>query len=250
MTSEAIIEALALPPDARLSRRVPKKLLVDNGAPTQQDKRILLDGIAELTWLASLRPSSIGVPAFRDPVREYVEIVVLSATLRPDAKGSRILVLIHRALPYPVLLVTANGGSTTLSLANKRWSQGEMDTVVLDGELATTDLTDSGTLETAFTASLAVTAQPRSHLYALYQGWLDRMTALAAARLTGTFALPDTQTTSAVRRAALAEHAQVQREITALRAQAAKEKQISHRVEINLAIQRREERLRKLTAQL
>lgn len=250
MTPETVIEALAVPSDARVSYRVPKKLLADNGAPTQQDKRILLDGIAELTWLASLKPSSIGVPAFRDFVREYVEIVVLSVILRPDAKAARIRELIHRALPYPALLVSAQGSATTLSLAHKRWSQSEAGTIILDGEVAMADLTDSSAAETDFLASLAITTLPRLHLHALYQGWLDRITALATAHLTGRFVLAEGQAISAARRAVLAEHAQVQREIATLRAQAVKEKQISHRVDINLAIQRLEERLRKLTAQL
>ena len=41
----ALINALALPPDARLDRRVPKKLLLEQGAPTAGDKRSLQEGI-------------------------------------------------------------------------------------------------------------------------------------------------------------------------------------------------------------
>ena len=37
MNSDRIIAALALPPEARVDQRVPKKLLVENGAPTAAD---------------------------------------------------------------------------------------------------------------------------------------------------------------------------------------------------------------------
>jgi hypothetical protein len=35
----------------------------------------------------------------------YLEIAVLTVALRPAAKPTRLIELIHRAIPYPVLLV-------------------------------------------------------------------------------------------------------------------------------------------------
>ena len=79
MSTAALINALALPPDARVDQRVPKKLLLEQGAPTAADKRQLQDGIEEMSWVAALKPNNIGVPVFRDDVREYLEIAVLTA---------------------------------------------------------------------------------------------------------------------------------------------------------------------------
>jgi len=39
MNVDQIIEALALPPESRVDKRVPKKLLIENGAPTVADRR-------------------------------------------------------------------------------------------------------------------------------------------------------------------------------------------------------------------
>jgi hypothetical protein len=71
-----VIEALALPTHARVDQRVPKKLLLEQGAPTAVDKRQIQEGIDELFWIAALKPNLIGAPAFRDEVREYLEIAV------------------------------------------------------------------------------------------------------------------------------------------------------------------------------
>ena len=49
-------------PDARVDQRVPKKLLLEHGAPTAADKRQINDGIEELLWVAALKPTTIGVP--------------------------------------------------------------------------------------------------------------------------------------------------------------------------------------------
>src|ERR1039457_4172262 len=125
MSVASVINALAIPTEALVEQRIPKKLLLEQGAPTTADKRQIQDGIEELTWVAALKPTNIGVPAFRDEVREYLEIAVLTVALRPTAKPPRLIELIHRAIPYPLLLVTENRDVLNLSLAHKRWSQGE-----------------------------------------------------------------------------------------------------------------------------
>lgn len=88
-----VINALALPPDARVDQRVPKKLLLDQGVPTAADKRQIQDGIEEIHWIAALKPTNIGVPDYRDEVREYLEIAILTVSFRPAAKPTRLIEL-------------------------------------------------------------------------------------------------------------------------------------------------------------
>ena len=45
MKLDGLLDALALPASCRVDQRVPKKMLVDNGAPTATDKRLLTDAI-------------------------------------------------------------------------------------------------------------------------------------------------------------------------------------------------------------
>ena len=242
MTFTPVIDALALPPDARVDQRVPKKLLTEHGAPTAADKRQIQDGIEELLWVAALKPTNIAVPAFRDDVREYLEIAVLTATLRADAKPTRLVELIHRAIPYPVVLLTEEGGAVSLSLAHKRWSQGEGGAVVIEDVRRTAPF-DPNSLtakEALFLGSLAVSGLPNRDLFALYQGWLDRLAALEAARITGQFVPPDSDSRAELLRDGLDTHARLQRELAALRAQAEKEKQLNRRVQLNLEIKQLE----------
>ena len=122
MSEFDLIAALALPGSALVDRRVPKSMLVENGAPTPADKRRIRDGIEEIRWLAMLKPTTIGVADFRDDAREYLEIAVLQVALRPGARADRIIELMHRAVPYPVFLVAWKGETPGISLAHKRWS--------------------------------------------------------------------------------------------------------------------------------
>lgn len=240
MTSASVIAALQIPADARVDQRVPKKLLVENGAPTAADKRQINDGIEELHWLAALKPATIGLPIFRDDTREYLEIAVLSVILRAGAKAPRLTELIHRAIPYPVFLIQSQPGGLTLSLAHLRWSQGQSGQTVLDGPLITATVDAETPATDAFLASLHVTSQPRQHLHALYQGWMERFEAHAAARLTGSLTPPRDPAAAERRRVALAEHERLSREMANLRARAGKETQLNRRVDLNLQLKQLE----------
>lgn len=242
MSFSSVIDALGLPSDARVDQRVPKKLLTEHGAPTAADKRQIQDGIEELLWVAALKPTNIAVPAFRDDVREYLEIAVLTATLRAGAKPTRLIELIHRAIPYPVALWTEQGSAISLSLAHKRWSQGEAGEVVIEDVRRTAPFHPNNptTEEAQFLSSIAVSSLPNRDLFALYQGWLDRVAALEAAQITGRFAPPDSDGRALALREGLDARARLQRELAMLRTQAEKEKQLNRRVELNLEIKRLE----------
>jgi hypothetical protein len=242
MNAADLIAALDLPPGARVDRRVPKTLLVEHGASTAADKRRINEGIEEVQWVATLKPTTIGVPGLRDEVREYLEIAVLSVALRAEAKTERLAELIHRAVPYPVFLLVADRTCLTLSLAHKRWSQGEAGATVLDGEPVVATLSDSDPvgLPSSFHEALSLARQPRADLYLLYQGLIDTLLALLAARVTGLFAVATSPDQAATRREALRECARLDTEIARLRAVAAKEKQVPRQVALNLELKRAE----------
>jgi len=239
MNAETIIATLTLPESTRIDQRVPKELLAEQSARTAADRRTIKEGIEALWWVAALKPNTIGVPAFHDDEREYLEIAVLHAVLCPGAKAARLIELIHRAVPYPVLLVMEREADLALSLAHKRWAQNEAGKMVLEENYPhTTPITSSD--PPGFFQSLAVAPLPRTDMFALYQGWLDALTALEAARRTGEFRLTGADEHLAARRAALAQLAELEAEIARLRKAAAKEKQIPRQVALNLEIKRLE----------
>lgn len=240
MSAAEILIALDLPPGSRVDQRIPKTLLVENGAPTAADKRLINDGVERLQWHAAIKPTNSGIPEYRDEARHYVEIAVLELTLRPGAKAERLVELTHRCVPYPVVLISNAAVTASLSMVHKRWSQGEADRVVLDGDVVTAQsyLTDDVSLTTAFIDSLAIKRQPQGSLNALYQGWIDTVLALQAAVHTGTFKPVPTAELASARRDALQECATIEAEMSSLRAAAIKTKQVARRVEINLELQR------------
>jgi hypothetical protein len=273
LTADDVVKALALPDRARVNQRVPKKMLAEHGAPTAADRRLLTDGIEEMQWIAALKPGTLAIPVHRADGREYLEVAVLSVQVRAThGKASqwlRLAELVHRAVPYPVLLIQAlapaaavapEGSSPkpptqlALSLAHKRAAQNEAGKVVLDGELVRSELLgpDTGAASVAgpLLEALALDRQPHQDLMALYKGWMDCLTAAEAARLTGNFRLPNGPTAAAAQREALRACQRLEQESARLRSQAAKERQIAKQVDLNLELQQLAARLRAARAQL
>ncbi|HBP30928.1 MAG TPA: DUF4391 domain-containing protein [Advenella kashmirensis] len=256
MTAQALnsllISALGLPASCRVDQRVPKKMLIENGAPTSTDKRLINDSVEEIQWLAALKPNTVGVAQYCDDEREYLEVAVLRVTARHAPAGdgtsnkpvntTRLAELVHRAVPYPVLLLLTAPHCLSLSLAHKRWAHNETGKVVLDGEPTSVSISANDTLdltaEHPFVQALALARQPQANLLALYQGWTDCLTAWQAAQFTGRFTITGTAAQAAARRQALRTCQELELERARLRTQATKEKQMARQVELNLALNR------------
>jgi len=259
LTSDQMLSALRLPSDANVGQRVPKKMLLENLASRSSaisaDRKLLQEQIDEVTWIAAIKPSNAGIPAYQDEVRSYLELAVLYVRLRQggqfDARSAkvssstiRLAELLHRAIPYPVLMILDDGSCLYLSMVHIRWAQKEAEKTVLDGELiqgifsrtlpAITPTADAAALA-AFLDAMDLSKQMRTDLLALYQSWMDVLSAWQAAAVTGRFeCVSPLQAES--RRAALRRCHELDARISRLRAAASKEKQMARQVAVNLEI--------------
>lgn len=240
MNAAGFIDALALPAGALVDQRVPKKTLAEHAGAKASARRQIQEGIEAMHWVAALKPSNCGVPAYVDDVREYLEIAVLEVELRPSGKPAQLLPLIHRAIPYPTLLVVSEDDSVSISLAHKRWSQAEKGQVVVDGDMVELRFDEQAlqAVRDGFLSAIALAKQPRATLYELYQGWLDTVLAVQAASLLGDFSLPRSREHADARSEALRECERLKSEMASLRAAAVRETQLPRRVELNLQLKR------------
>lgn len=250
MVAEDIIAALQLPEQARVDQRVAKKLLIENLAPTAADRQQINEGIEEVQWVAALKPGNCGIPAYRDAQREYVEAAVLHLNLRQSARPTRLIELLHRAVPHPSLLLVSATDSLQISVSHKRWAQNEAGKIVLDGEIAAVALQAAPLVNAAFLTAISLERQPRSDLYAFYQGWIDTLLALQAAYLTDSFRMASSPLDAAARHQALQACIELQVQINAVRTQAQKAQQIARQVELNLQLKQLQKALDEAQAKL
>lgn len=238
MTANELLRALELPEAALVDRRVAKKLLLEHGAATPRDRKQIQEGIEEIRWHAILKPGDAGAAAHRSEEREYLELAILRVELRAGAKAPRLTQLFHRAVPYPMLLVTEQEGRVGISAAHLRRSRAQEDAWVLDGDMVRVELGEAGDRPhlSAFARALALEEQPRTDLFALYQGWIDAMGALLAARMSHRYERFASRERNRQRWDALRECEAAASEIAKLRRAAARERQMNRQVELNLRI--------------
>lgn len=263
----SFIAALGLPASCRVDQRVPKKMLIDHGAHTAADKRLLNDCIESVQWLAALKPHTVGVPIWRSDEREYLEIAVLAVTFRngestppapaqsaSPASVARMTELLHRAVPYPVLLLMVMNDAPhglTVSAGHKRRAHNEAGKVVLDGDVLAAALTGAAPgVSAAFLHAVALGQQPQTHLLALYEGWMACLLALQVAQHTGRFLCQNGFQPLLVKRKQLQKYEQLLADAAHLRSQAGKVKQMAQQVELNLALQRVQAQLAQARSQL
>jgi len=215
MKAAPVISALAIPREALVEQRVQKAAGRAGRADGRRQRRIQ-------TALRNCHGGGTQADEYRrarlkDDVREYLEIAVLTVVLRPAAKPPRLIELIHRAIPYPLVLIAEHGGAASFSLAHKRWSQGEAEKIVIEDVRHVPLNPDSPSdVEASFWPASPFRAFP--HATCLHcmrvSGSRGRM---EAARITGTFTPPESAERASIRREGLEVHAVLQHDLAILR---------------------------------
>jgi len=250
--SNVLYRYMALPAACVLDARVPKKTLVSNADLTAADKRAISDDIEAIVWRFALKPDTILVRRYVDDEREYLEVAILEATLRSRRRCRRMAEVIQRAIPYPVLLVLKHEDGVALSAAHKRFSRAERGAIVAEDILLTDWIEEDAPSEAQrmFLESLDSSTLPSTDLLAFYAGVVERLVALAAARLSGEYRLGSAPDGGQDRRERLMECEAVESEIVERRAAIKTESQFNRKVELNTQIKQLEERLAALANRL
>lgn len=233
---EDCLGLLRIPQDCYVGKRVYKKLFYDNPKLSSSDKKAFQEHLDSVTWLYALKPENIGIKGYADQEREYLEISVLLAQFKESRTAERLTNLIHRAIPYPLLLICNYQELVMLSMAPKRFSLAEKGTIVAEVVLSSgwINLSAISPIEMTFLKSLAIDSRRYLDFLELYQGWEASFIALACAKHSGELKIEYHH--NAVRKELLDKCLNLQSEINSLRSSIRKETQMNRKVELNTRI--------------
>lgn len=245
--------ALALPTMNAPARRLPKDVLAQHGAANASDRQLIDGSIERLDWWATLSPETVGVAAGTDHERPVPAIQLLAMTARLEPT-QRLLTLLHRAIPVPIILATAlpNNAGTRLSLAPLRRAERIADQMVVERLVVAPDLVAKEHAPTAsFLASLALPGLPQTALAALYDALVERCEALTVSCIVeGPFQLLLDTAAADARRAALARYGQVEAEWLAARAATRREKRLARQVVLGNQARELKDKLQAIAGEL
>ncbi|OLL72874.1 Methyl-accepting chemotaxis protein [Pseudonocardia sp. Ae168_Ps1] len=138
-----VADLLRLPPRARFSERLSKKVLREQigGGGGTSEARLLDKAVASARVVGVLRPETIQVPAHRQADREVTDIAVLHVEpTRGTTAGERrrLVKLVQRAMPRPVVLLLDGPGQPaqlSLALTHINRTDPERQTSVIDADI-------------------------------------------------------------------------------------------------------------------
>ena len=244
--TDALYQSIAIPGACYLGKRVFKKLFYENTKLRATDKKAFREDIETIIWQYTLKPSTIQIQPYENEEREYHEVALLHVDLKTQKRTVRIAEIMHRAIPYPLMIIFAYKTMCAISTAHKRFSQTEKGVIVAE-DFAFTDWIDLSCqtpVQKEFLTSLSVSTLPHIHFFAFYSALVDRLIALDCARLTGHYSLESAADKRRTRRELLATCHELENRIKELKTAIKKETLFNRQVELNTSIKELENQLK------
>lgn len=241
-------DIIGFPEAALLQKRVPKKQFLENGEHSARDKKLFREGVRNVYWEYTLKPSTCPVLPYKDSEREYLEIATLQIELAANKGYKRIAEIIHRMIPYPLFLCFyTEGNNLALSIAPKRYSQSEQGAYVVEcfyttGFIQCNRIADN---DKYFFNSLSWSQLPLGNYHTIYNAWVDRFIAYECSLLSGKFSIGSTGSRNNI----LEKCRSIESNITELKTEL-KQAAFNKQVELNTKIKLLEQELKTLAVSL
>jgi len=233
---EDCLGLLRIPQECYVGKRIFKKLFYDNARFNSSEKKAFQEHLDYVTWLYALKPDNIGIKGYADQEREYLETSVLMVQLKESKSAERLINLIHRAIPYPLLLICRFQEAVMLSIALKRFNLAEKGAIVAEELLSSgwINLNAVSPNEMTFLKSLAIDDRRYLNFLELYQGWEASFIAYACSKHSGNLKIEYCHNVE--RKELLDKCLYLQSEINSLRSKIKKETQMNKKIELNTKI--------------
>ena len=234
-------DILRVPERCLVNRKITKAFFKRNFELTLTDKNVLDKQIDGINWLASLNPENTNIPSFASEDVVYEEVQILTVTTSQadfDRDHVKIAEVIQKYIPYAILLCVSTAEQMVWSTCNKRGRQNDKTKRIIEKRFFSQiiDMQQQSQTQRDFLNSLSFSALAKTSLQDLYISYTERIFALQAASLNGTFALR-TQERTQVDMLLLERLEALEQEVTTLAQKAKKETQLNDQVQLNLLIQ-------------
>jgi hypothetical protein len=243
---------LGIPEKCLIDKRVYKKLFFENAKLTVTDKKWFTKDIDTIQWVYSLKPSATLIPAIEEEHYTYDEIAVIEVELENDDHCKRLADIVHRVIPYPLLISFKGEDWVRLSVADKRFNLADSQAATLEEYWVSNRIfsNDTAEVDEAFLQQINYDNQPRLNLKKFYKGWIDAFITYKASQVTGAFVMPDSREDKRSQVKALNTYRSLRQQITDLKTKLKKQEAFNKQVKLNVEIKELEKQLRQTEKQL
>jgi len=250
---DVLYEKMTIPGTCRIGKRVFKKLFHENAKLSLTDKKALSEDVDTILWQYIFKSTTIPIMPYDDDQREYHEVALLQVNLKRLGKVNRLAEIIHKAIPYPLIVVFVSETICAISLAHKRFSQAERDSIVAEDFQTTCwiDLLNLTIDQVSFLESMNVTTWPFIHFFAFYRAAMNCVVALACAEHSGHYSLESANGHSLDEQIFMLKHIdELQQEKTGIQHKLKKEKNLGTQVQLNMQIKQINDHIKETISKL
>ena len=243
---------LQLPENCLLEKRIYKKLFYENTRMNTTDKKWFTADIESITWKYTLKPELTVIKAFEEEHFSYEEVTVVELEISSHNHLKRLSDIIHRSIPYPLLLIYRENETLFFSIADKRYNLADDQAATLMALWVTDGFTHAGltAAQELFLQHLAYSKQPKLHLKAFYQGWIEAFRAYEVAAITGEFLIEIESAKREARIEQLASYRGTEQQLQELKTELKKQASFSEKVKLNVQIKTLENELKTIAKTL
>src|SRR5690625_1211765 len=243
---------LQLPENCLLEKRIYKKLFYANTRMNATDKKWFTADIESITWMYTLKPELTVIKAFEEEHFSYEEITVVELEISSHSHLNRLSDIIHRSIPYPLLLIYRENETLFFSIADKRYNLADDQAATLMALWVTDGFTQAGltAAQALFLQQLAYSKQPKIHLKAFYQSWIEAFRAYEVASITGEFMMETEAAKREARIEQLTEYRDTEQQLQELKTELKKQASFSEKVKLNMQIKTLENELKTISKTL
>ncbi|WP_276978487.1 DUF4391 domain-containing protein [Flavobacterium filum] len=247
-----IFHILQLPEKCFVNKKITKAFFKRNFDMTSAERNLLDDAnaVISIDWIASISQANANVTAWQDAESTFEEIEVIVVTTNTEylnKQAIRIIDLIHKYIPYHLLVVVTDGAKTVWSVAYKRINQNDTNKRTVDRKFTSEiiELGGNNAIHKAFIESLNFSKLASTDLKVLYDSYVQCFVGLNTAPIIGAFETrPAERTREDVE--ILEKINQLEKEITSLSKATQKETQLNKRIEMNTLLQQKRKQIEQL----
>jgi hypothetical protein len=239
---DKLLQILQIPDRCLVNKKITKAFFKRNFELTISERALLDDFsvISAVDWLATISPANANINSFQEEGSIYEEIQLISVQTSEadfDRNKLKIAELVQKYIPYHTLLCVHCNSTFMLNTCDKKVNQNDSSRRVIDKKYYSENISleELNPGQAAFLQSLAFAGLDKTNLKTYYEAYTQRIVALQAAGLSGTFAIRTTNRSQSDM-ACLEQIETINKEISLLQVQATKETQLNQRIKLNVRI--------------
>jgi len=243
-----------VPERSLIMQRLTKAFFLRNFKLTTPEKKLLNDTVKSMEIVAQINLDKSNIPPIANETDSYENILIILCTI-PDNQlemfADSCIQLIQKYIAHQVVLVIEDSTEFIISVADKRINQVDKNKLVVEKVFNTSTLSKLYKKEhtEAFFKTLDFNTLDKTNLETTYKNYIQAVVQYQVANSTGSFN-KRTQKRTEEDMANLLAIETVETEITSLKSQLSKEKQLNNKVALNVTIQKKRQEIERIKQQL